>query len=184
VAKHQNKTLLLKKITRIMTTFDTKVTRTYSQDDIQQILHLAIARQADDNNKEFSYEQLLEIAGELEISIDTLKQAEQDWLQQHGEMLQRRAFNAHRQGRFKKRVGKYAIVNVFLLSLNLLGGAGLSWSLYILLCSVFAVGLDAWNTFQIKGEEYELAFQRWRRKHQVTKFFNTAVSKWLKAWRI
>jgi hypothetical protein len=167
-----------------MTVFETRVTRTYSQDDIQQILHLAIARQADDKNTEFTYEQLLEIAGELEISPETLKQAERDWLEQQGEMLQRRAFNTHRQGRFKKRFGNYAIANVFLLSLDLLGGGGLSWSLYILLCCGFAVGLDAWNTFHSQGEEYELAFQRWRRKHQVKKFFNTAVSKWLKAWQI
>ncbi|NMG06690.1 2TM domain-containing protein [Brasilonema sp. UFV-L1] len=159
-------------------------TRTYTQEDIQQILNLAIARQADDKDKEFSYEQLLEIATELEISTDTLKQAERDWLEQQGEMLQRQAFNAQRQGRFKKRFGNYAIVNVFLLSMDLIGGAGLSWSLYILLCCGFAVGLDAWNTFQTKGEEYELAFERWRRKHQVKKFFNTVVNKWLKAWQI
>ncbi|MBW4634989.1 MAG: 2TM domain-containing protein [Iphinoe sp. HA4291-MV1] len=156
--------------------------RTYSQEDIQQILHLAIARQADDKDKEFSYEQLIEIATELDISPETLKQAERDWLEQQGEMVQRQTFNTHRQGRFKRRFGNYAIVNAFLLTVDLLGGGGISWSLYILLCCGFVVGLDAWNTFQIKGEEYELAFQRWRRKHQMKKFFNTVVNKWLKTW--
>ncbi|BAY49138.1 hypothetical protein SAMD00079811_67670 [Scytonema sp. HK-05] len=167
-----------------MAAFETRLTRTYSQEDIQQILHLAIARQADDKDKEFSYEQLLEIAAELEISPETLKQAERDWLEQLGEIQQRQAFNAHRQGRFKKRFGNYAIVNAFLLSLDLLSGGGLSWSLYILLCCGLAAGLDGWNTFQTKGEEYELAFHRWRRQHQVKKFFNTVVNKWLKAWQI
>ncbi|ARV62952.1 hypothetical protein BZZ01_09990 [Nostocales cyanobacterium HT-58-2] len=166
-----------------MAVFETRVTRTYSQEDIQQILHLAIARQADDENKEFSYDQLLEIAAELEISPEILQQAERDWLDQQGEMLQRQAFNAHRHGRFKKRFGNYAIVNVFLLTVDLLGGGGLSWSLYILLCCGLGAGLDAWNTFQTKGEDYELAFQRWRRKHQVKKFFNTVVNRWLKAWQ-
>jgi hypothetical protein len=158
--------------------------RTYSQEDIQQILNLAIATDADDKNKEFSYEQLQEIASELAISPETLKKAERDWLDQQGEMVQRHAFNAHRQGRFKKRFGNYAILNTFLLSVDILGGGGLSWSLYILLCCGMAAGLDAWNTFQTKGEEYELAFEKWRRKHQVKKFFNTVVNKWLKAWQI
>lgn len=167
-----------------MTNFDTKVTQTYSQEDVQQILNLAIARQSEDNNKEFSYQQLLEIAEELDISPESLRQAERDWLEHNGEIQQRQAFQIYRQGRFKKRFGKYAIVNTFVLSLDLLGGGGLSWSLYILLGCVFAVGVDAWNTFQTKGEEYEMAFQRWRRKHQVKKFFNTVVNRWLKAWQM
>lgn len=164
-----------------MAAFETRVTRTYSQEDIQQILNLAIATEADDKDKEFSYEQLLEIAAELEISLETLKQAERDWLEQQGEIQHRQAFNTYRQSKFKKRFGNYAIVNAFLLSVDLLRGGGLSWSLYILLCCGLAAGLDGWNTFQTKGEEYELAFQRWRRKHQVKKFFNTFVNKWLKA---
>ncbi|GAB1544084.1 hypothetical protein NUACC21_67600 [Scytonema sp. NUACC21] len=167
-----------------MTNFDNRGTRIYSQEDVQQILNLAIARQANDKEKEFSYEQLLEIASELEISPDLIQQAERDWLTTQGEMQQRQAFDIYRQSRFKKRFANYAIVNAFLMSIDLLGGAGLAWSLYILVGSGFAVGIDAWKTFQIKGEEYEMAFQRWRRKHQVKKFFNTVVNRWLKAWQI
>jgi hypothetical protein len=163
-----------------MTAFDTKVSRTYSQEDIQQILNLAIARQADDINKEFSYEQLLEIAAELDISPESLRLAEYEWLEKQGDIQQRQAFDTYRQTRFKKRFGNYTIANVFLVLFDLVSGGGLSWSLYILLCCGLVLGLDAWNTFQIKGEDYEIAFQRWRRKHQVKQFFNKLINNFLK----
>ncbi|AFY48283.1 hypothetical protein Nos7524_2441 [Nostoc sp. PCC 7524] len=167
-----------------MTAFDPQNHRSYSQDDIQRILQLAIARQADDQDKEFSYEQILEIAQELEISPETLKLAEKDWRSQNYEIQQRQAFNTYRLTRFKKRLGNYAIVNGFLVLVDFVGGATISWSLYLLLFCGLAVGLDVWNTFLMKGEEYEMAFQRWNRKHQFKQTINTFVNKWFKALQI
>ncbi|MEB3218414.1 MAG: 2TM domain-containing protein [Nostocales cyanobacterium 94392] len=157
-----------------------KINRCYSQEDVQQILQLAIARQAGDE-KEFSYEVLLEIAAELNISPETLQLAEDDWVSKQGEIQHRLAFNAHRQRRFRKRVGNYAIINTFLLSVDLLTGGGINWSLYIVLFWGMLVGLDGWNTFQTKGEDYEAAFQRWYRKHQLKRSFDNLVNKFLKA---
>ncbi|NWF60699.1 MAG: 2TM domain-containing protein [Fischerella sp.] len=166
-----------------MTVFEAQSTRSYSQEDVQKILQLAIARQARDQEKEFSYEQLLEIAAELEIAPETLKLAERDWQITQGEIQQRQAFNAYRIGRFKKRFGKFTIVNAVLLLVDLIGGAGLSWSLYILLFWGLGVGLDAWNTFQTKGEDYEMAFQKWYRQHQIKQTINKVVNKFLSAWQ-
>ncbi|KZL49915.1 MULTISPECIES: 2TM domain-containing protein [Cyanophyceae] len=167
-----------------MTAFEPQSLRSYSQEDVQRILQLAIARQADDQNKEFSYQQLLEIAKELDISPDALNLAEIDWRSQHSEMQQREAFNSYRLGRFKKRVGNYAIINSFLMLLDIVGGGGLAWSLYFLLFSGLTLGLDIWNTFQTKGEEYEMAFQKWNRKHQIKQTINTVVNKWFKSLQI
>ncbi|BBD68880.1 hypothetical protein NIES4072_37930 [Nostoc commune NIES-4072] len=164
-----------------MTTFEPKSLRSYTQDDVQQILQLAIARQADDKDTEFSYEQILEIAAELEISPDSLKLAERDWVIQQGQVQQRRAFDAYRIRRFQKRLGNYAIFNGFFILLNLITGGGISWSLYILLFCGLPVGLDVWNTFQMKGEEYEMAFQKWNRKHEIKKTISTVLNKWFKA---
>lgn len=164
-----------------MTTFEPKSLRSYSQDDVQQILQLAIARQADDKDTEFSYQQILEIAAELEISPDSLKLAERDWLVQQGQVQQRKAFDAYRIRRFQKRLSNYAIFNGFFILLNLITGGGISWSLYILLFCGLPVGLDVWNTFQMKGEEYEIAFQKWNRKHEIKKTISTVLNKWFKA---
>ncbi len=157
-----------------------KISRCYSQEDVQQILQLAIARQTDDD-KEFSHEVLLEIAEELDISPETLKLAEEDWVTKQGEIQHRQAFDIHRKRRFKKRAGNYAIINTFLLSMDFITGGGLSWSLFIVLFWGMFVGLDGWNTFQTKGEDYEAAFQRWQRKHQLKSSFNNLVNKFLKA---
>ncbi|WP_414545544.1 2TM domain-containing protein [Nostoc sp. CCY0012] len=165
-------------------TTEPKSLHSYSQEDVQRILQLAIARQADDQNKEFSYEQLLEIATELDISPSSLNLAEQDWRSQCSEIQQRQAFKTYRISRFKKRVGNYAIVNGFLIMLDLVTGGGLTWSLYILLFCGLTLGLDVWNTFQTKGEEYEIAFQKWYRQHQIKQTINTVVSRWFKALQI
>ncbi|WP_202895646.1 2TM domain-containing protein [Iningainema tapete] len=161
-----------------------KNTNYYSQEDVQQILQIAIARQADEKNKEFSYEQLLEIAAELQISPESLQQAESEWLVQQGEKQQHLTFNAYRRGKFKKRLGNYTIVNGVLLLIDLLQGGGLSWALYVLLFWGIPVGLDGWKAYQTEGEEYEAAFQRWYRQRQVKQLFNTTVNRWLKSWQI
>ena len=164
-----------------MTTFHPNSLRSYSQEDVQQILQLAIARQVDDNDQEFSYQQILEIATELQISPDILQQAERDWLGKQNEVEQRQAFNLYRQSKFKKRLGNYAIINIFFLGMDSISG-GISWSLYILLACGLAISLDIWNTFQTKGEDYEIAFQRWNRNHQIKQTINTVLNKWFKVF--
>ncbi|BAY60279.1 hypothetical protein NIES22_03370 [Calothrix brevissima NIES-22] len=164
-----------------MTAFEPNSIRSYSQEDVQQILQLAIASHAENINREFSYNELLEIAGELEISPDILKLAERDWRSQQSEVQRRQVFNLYRQDRLKKRLGNYAIVNVFFILVDLLSGGGLSWSRYILLFCGFLVGLDIWNTLLIKGEEYEKAFQRWNRNHQIKQTISSVVNKCVKA---
>lgn len=154
--------------------------RSYTQEDVQQILHLAIARQASDQGKEFSYQQLQEIGAELEISSELLKQALCDWMVQQGEVQQRLAFSDYRRKQFHKRIGNYAIVNGFLLMVNFVGGWSISWALYPLLISVLAVGLEGWNNFNKNTEEYELEFQKWNRRHQIKKSFNTLLNKFIR----
>jgi fatty acid desaturase len=165
-----------------MRVFESNNSRSYSQEQVQQILQLAIARQTDDRDQEFSYQQIIEIAAELQISPEAVKQAECDWIAQQSEVQQRKAFDIYRQGKFKKRLANYAIINSFFILANLLGGTGLSWSLYILLFCGLVVVLDIWNTFLNKGEEYEAAFQRWNRQHQLKQTINTVLNKWFKAF--
>ena len=164
-----------------MTDFNSHTLRSYTQEDVQEILQLAISRQVNDNNQEFSYQQILEIAAELQISPDTLQQAERDWLVKQSEVEQREAFNIYRRSKFKKRLGNYAIMNIFFLAINSISG-GISWSLYILVGCGLAISLDIWNTFQTKGEDYEIAFQRWNRNHQIKQTINTVLNKWFKVF--
>lgn len=164
-----------------MTEFESNQAHSYSQEDIQQILHLAISRQVDDDDREFSYQQLLEIAAEMDISPESLQLAEKDWKTLKGELQHRQTFNTLRRTRFQKRLGNYAIVNTILIVVDLVGGGGLGWSLYVVLFWGMGLALDAWNSLQTKGEDYEAAFQTWYRKHQIKSSFNNLLNKFFKA---
>lgn len=156
-----------------MTSHEGKIVRSYSQEDIQQILSIAISRQADDT--EFSYEQLLEIAEELEITPEALQQSEIEWRSQNTIVRQKQTFDLYRRHKLKKKIGNYAIANSFLVALDLLQGDGLSWALYVLLIWGLKVGLDSWNTYYSNGEEYERAFQRWSGRNQLKQSVNIFV---------
>lgn len=168
-----------KSIGEMKTVVDNKLVRTYHQEDIQQILQIAIARQAYEG--EFSRQQLLEIAAELEISPESLQLAEQEWLTQQSDSQERQKFNLDRRKKLQKRFGNYGLVNIFFILLDLVSGGGLSWSLYILLSLSFLLGLDVWNKSQIQGEEYEKAFQHWKRRHQIKRSINNLLDRLLKA---
>ncbi len=156
-----------------MTSHEGKLVRSYSQEDIQQILSIAIARQSDDT--EFSYQQLIEIAEELEITPEALQQSEIDWRSQNTIVRQKQKFDLYRRHKLKKKFGNYAIVNSFFIALDLLQGDGLFLSLYVLLIWGLKVGLDSWNTYYSNGEDYERAFQRWSGRNQLKQSVNTFV---------
>ncbi|HEY9641095.1 MAG TPA: 2TM domain-containing protein [Coleofasciculaceae cyanobacterium] len=147
----------------------------YRSEDAQQILQIAIARQAEAG--ELTRTQLYEIATELNIAPADIQAAEQEWLIRQGESVERTAFDLQRRHRFQQRFAKFAIVNGFLVTLNLLTGAGLSWSLYILLGWGIGMALDAWKTFKLGGEDYEEAFLRWRQRRQLKKSMSTLVNR-------
>ena len=140
----------------------------YSQEDIQQILQLAIANHHPE--EELTRQQLWEIAAELDISNATIQSAERNWLEQKAIDRRRHAFDLHRRQKFKQKLTKYAIVNAFLVSFNLIAAgslSGLSWSLYILLFWGLGIALSGWKAYQSQGEEYERAFQRWSFQNEV-----------------
>jgi 2TM domain len=150
----------------------------YTQEDIQEILHLAIAKYPTD--EELSRQQLWEIAAELDISTSEIQAAEKDWLTQKAINRQRNAFNLVRRQKFQGKLAKYAIFNTFFVAVNLFLGGTLSWSLYILLFWGLGVALSGWKAYQSSGEEYERAFQRWCFQNDIKQ---TVTSVWTKVQR-
>lgn len=154
----------------------------YSPEDIQQILQVAIARRQE--REEFTREQLWEIASELDIDCTTIQIAEREWLEQKETDQKRQTFNLYRRQRFQQNISKYLIVNTFLVCLNFLIGGGLSWSLYVLLFWGLALALNGWKAYQTKGEDYERAFQRWTFQNEVRQTFTTFWNRLQKAWQV
>ncbi len=159
---------------------ESSVSRSYSQEDIQQILNLAIAQQ--DYEGEFSHAQLLEIAEELEISTETLREAEMLWQERQSGLLQRQAFNQHRRARLKRRVGRYTIMNTGFVLLNGLTGFSFLWCAYIALIWGLKLSLNAWNVYHTQGDAYEKAFQRWNRQNQARLWLQARSKQLSQGW--
>lgn len=154
---------------------------TYSQEDIQEILNIAIANHHTD--EELSRQQLWEIAAELDIDATTIQAAEKGWLEQKNGNSLREKFNLVRRQKFQQKLAKYAIVNTFLVSFNLLLVGALSWSLYILLFWGLGIAINGWKAYQTSGEEYERAFQRWSFQNDVKQTVSTVWNKVQQTWQ-
>lgn len=153
----------------------------YSSEDIQQIIQIALARKGEED--ELTRKQLWEIAEELDIDGQTLQVAENQWLQYKTVEQKRVAFDLYRRDRFQQKTVKYAIINGFFITLNVIATGGLSWSLYILLFSSSALALKWWKTFHVKSEEYERAFQRWSFQNEVKQTFNNIWQRLYRSWQ-
>lgn len=142
-------------------------THAYSQEDIREILNIAIAEHSTlDPN--LSHPQLLEIAQELGISPDSIELARNQWLSQQQAIKKHQEFNLYRRSKLQDRLGKYAIVNACLISLNFFTGFGVPWSLYILASWGIVRGVAAWRVFyQRQGYGYERAFQKWEYRQKM-----------------
>ncbi len=160
-----------------MNSSEQSLTRSYSQEDVQQILNIALA-QHPSAGTELSYAQLLEIADELRIAPETLKLAEHKWLSQQGASQKIQEFEAYRRSKFQDKLGKYAITNTCLIALNFLTGFGVPWSLYVLICWGMGFGFDTWKFFyQRQGQAYDRAFQKWERNQKIHKSITGLIDK-------
>jgi hypothetical protein len=160
-----------------MNASEQSLARSYRQEDVQQILNIALA-QHPDSGTELSYNQLLEIADELRISPETLKLAESTWLVKQSESNKLQEFDDYRRSKFQAKLGKYAITNTCLVALNFLTGFGVPWSLYILFLWGMGFGFDVWKFFyQRQGQSYDRAFQNWERKQKIHKSITGLIDK-------
>jgi hypothetical protein len=160
-----------------MNSSEHSLTRAYSQEDVQQILNIALAQKPDPGT-ELSYAQLLEIADELRISPDTLKRAESTWLVQQSASTKLQEFEAYRRSKFQAKLGKYVITNTCLVAINFLTGFGVPWSLYVLFSWGMGFGYEVWQfIYQRQGQSYDRAFQNWQRKQKIHKSITGLIDK-------
>ena len=97
----------------------------YSAEQVQQILVTAMGLREEDG---FSRSQLAEMATDLGIAPDALKQAEQT----HRELPAQSAPESNQQ-KFRQQLRTYAVVNTFLLALNFTLSGTITWAIYPLL---------------------------------------------------
>jgi hypothetical protein len=142
-------------------------THAYSQEDIREILNIAMANHST-LDTDLPHSQLLEIAQELSISPETIELAKNQWLSQQQAIKKHQDFDLYRRSKLQDRIGKYAIVNACLIPLNFFTGFGVPWSLYILTSWGVVRGVAAWRVFfQSQGYAYDRAFQKWEYQQKM-----------------
>jgi 2TM domain len=142
-------------------------THAYSQDDVREILDIAMADRST-LDPELSHLQLLEIAQELSISPDSIELAKNQWLSRQQAIKKHQEFDTYRRSKLQDRFSKYAIVNICLIPLNFFTGFGVPWSLYILTSWGIVRGVAAWRVFfQHQGYGYDRAFQKWEYQQKM-----------------
>jgi 2TM domain len=136
-------------------------THAYSQEDVREILDIAMADRST-LDPDLSHPQLLEIAQELSISPETIELAKNQWLSQQQAIKKHQDFDLYRRSKLQDRLGKYAIVNACLIPLNFFTGFSVPWSLYVLTSWGIVRGVAVWRVFfQHQGYSYDRAFQKW-----------------------
>jgi 2TM domain len=142
-------------------------THAYSQEDVREILDIAMADRST-LDPELSHPQLLEIAQELRISPETIELAREQWLSQQQVIKKHQDFDLYRRSKLQDRLGKYAIVNACLIPINFFTGFGVPWSLYVLTSWGIVRGVAAWRVFfQRQGYGYDRAFQKWEYRQKM-----------------
>ncbi len=137
----------------------------YSEDVAKQILKQAVALEP--TQHDFSRDELLSMADELDIPREQVLAAEQKWLAGQQVDEERLAFKQHRQQEFRNHLASYVMVNIFLLLINIFTG-GSWWFYWVLLSWGLGLAMHAWRTYQSGGEEYEKEFEEWRVKRLTT----------------
>jgi len=148
----------------------------YSVDDVQQILHIALAQQTDDDH--LSQQQLQDIADELGISADALAAAEREWDLRRESLADHERFNQQRKGRLHHGLARFGIVGAGLALLTVSTGTGLNTLLYLVL-GPWGLKLtwDAWRVYRPNPYGYQKEFQRWQRRQQMGQAVNSVFRK-------
>jgi hypothetical protein len=142
-------------------------THTYSQEDIREILNIALSDRST-LDTDLPHSQLLEIAQEISISPETIELARDRWLSQQQAIKKHQDFDLYRRSKLQNRLGKYAMVNACLIPINFFTGFGIPWSLYVLTSWGIVRGVAAWRVFfQHQGYAYDRAFQKWEYRQKT-----------------
>jgi hypothetical protein len=138
---------------------------TYSDQEVQEILQRALARRTQSGDR-LSRDQVRAIAVELGVSEAEYAQAEREWQAQRQTQHLATRFATHKRHRFQDGLIRFAIVNAFLIALNLWIQHRLSWAMYPFLFWGLGIALDAWVTFNPQNPTYQKQFAAWKEQYE------------------
>ena len=115
---------------------------TYSEEQVDQILRYALAKRT--NGQNLTKQQVYEIASDMGISEADFLASVQEWQSTQAVCKEQVEFDKYKRKSLKSNVLKYAIVNFFLVALNLFTSGRIGWAIYPLLFWGLGIALDSW----------------------------------------
>jgi hypothetical protein len=153
----------------------------YSDEEAREILKRAVDFQQNDDF-EYTRDQLLDMGREMGLSQDAIVKAEQAYLAKRGiespvvpkstpspalttfefpVEADEFAFRRHRLQEFREHLYAYSIVMGFLFLINLFTGIDDFWVVYPALGWGIGIAFHFFSSRQTEGDEYEKAFDKW-----------------------
>ncbi len=130
------------------------MTNLYRSEDVQKILQLAMAQKAE--GRDFSRQELLEMAAELGISSEAIALAEKQLMQESEKQLTKQALNNmsnSRRRKFQTHLFLYLIVNTFLVVIDFMPDHRLNWAFWPIAGWGLGLAFDALDTFQRSNDD-------------------------------
>jgi len=144
-------------------------------DPVEEILNIALENQGGGPDMAMR-QRLLTSAAELGISEDAALAAQKQWLEQRKQLAEQQEYRAHVTRSLYTHLGIYAVVNVFLVLMNMLTDHGkIDWAVWPLLGWGIGVGVHLVAALvQLKnpgGDEFE----QWRKERGTSKGITIGV---------
>jgi hypothetical protein len=136
----------------------------YSESDAQEILRRAASSHTSAGG--LSRDELLRTAAELGVSPEAVARAEAEYFAEREQNRDIDEFRRQHRAEFRTHLVIYAIINIFLLCINLLTSADHLWFFYPLLGWGIGIAIHGYTTYNEDTSEWRKEFEDWKRKRE------------------
>ena len=143
-------------------TMDDARDRLTTDEDVDEILKLAVRRQGDSD--ESLRERLTLAASELGIPEGDLQRAEEEYLQQKIDRDEFAEFKRKQKREFREHLFSYVIVNAVLVGINVIQDGTIGWAIWPILGWGIGIASHAWATLNSDSESFQDEFEKFRSK--------------------
>lgn len=141
---------------------DERSERLRSDDDVDEILKLALRKQSGGDG--YLRERLQAAADELGIPDTALAEAEEEYHAQKIDQQEFTEFKNRQRREFRQHLFSYFIVNTMLVAINFFTSQTVSWAIWPILGWGIGLGFHAWGALNSDSETFHEEFESFRRK--------------------
>jgi energy-converting hydrogenase A subunit M len=138
--------------------------KVYTKEELEQILKMALDSKANKSGV-VDYENLLEIARELNIDENAVKNAISKMETKNNISLDKTKYIQNRRRKFFNHLKSYIIVNTALILMDFFMSGGLTWAYFPVLGWGIGLAFDAFDKLSFDEEKFEQSNRKFQKKH-------------------